>query len=177
MSFFDSAVLFPDGETHYMEQTDTSLAFSSSLYSLSPELLQGIGRTGKAMPELPLNTAVTLDLPEDERGLEELLQHLNAEWYTFADYKQEAHTVRTDKHTLESADGVIRMDGNTLDVDYTPQKVAVDFQYKEKQATSFNRLFSVQNQFFIIVILAALLLFGGLLTIGYRLYRRKYLNK
>lgn len=129
------------------------------------------------MPELPLNTAVTLDLPEDERGLEELLQNLNAEWYTFADYKQEAHTVRTDKHTLESADGVIRLDGNTLDVDYTPQKVAVDFQYKEKQATSFNRLFSVQNQFFIIVILAALLLFGGLLTIGYRMYRRKYLNK
>ncbi|MEK3790637.1 hypothetical protein MKX42_02610 [Paenibacillus sp. FSL R7-0204] len=177
MGFFNSAVLFPDEETHYMEQTDTSAAFSSSLYSLPPELLQGIGRTGKAMPELPLNTAVTLDLPEDARGLEELMQNLNAEWYTFADYKQEAHMVRTDMHILESADGVVRVDGNTLDVDYTPRKVAVDFEYQEKQATSFNRLFSVQNQFFIIVIFAALLLFGGLLTIGYRLYRRKYLNK
>ncbi|MFD1903371.1 hypothetical protein ACFTAO_45450 [Paenibacillus rhizoplanae] len=177
MSFFDSAVLYPDGETHYMEQTDTSAAFASALYSLPPELLQGIGRIGKAMPQLPLSMAVTLDLPEDERGLDDMLQELNAEWYTFADYKQDAHTVTTDMHTLEAADGVIKVDGNVLNVDYTPQTVIADYEYQEKQATSFNKLFSVQNQFFIIVILSALLLFGGLLTIGYRLYRRKYLRR
>lgn len=177
MGFFSSAVLYPDEEARYMEQTDTSAVFASALYSLPPELLQGIGRTGKAMPQLPLNAAVTLDLPRDERELDEMLQQLNAEWYTFADYKQEAHSVATDLHRVEAADGVIRVDGSPLGVDYQPQTVAGDYQYQEKQATSFNTLFSVQNQFFIIVILAALLLFGGLLAVGYRLYRRKYLRR
>lgn len=177
MGFFSSAVLYPDAETLYMEQTDTSAVFGSALYSLPPELLQGIGRTGKAMPQLPLNAAVTLDLPQDERGLEEMLQRLSGEWYTFADYKQEPHRVATDLHRVEASDGVIRVDGNPLGVDYQPQAVAGDYQYQEKQATSFNTLFSVQNQFFIVVILAALLFFGGLLAVGYRLYRRKYLNK
>ncbi|MEK3687825.1 hypothetical protein [Paenibacillus sp. FSL R10-2736] len=176
MGFFDSAVLYADEEARYMEQTDTSVTFPSTLYSLPLEFLQGISRTGKAMPELPLNAAVTVDLPEDEAALDSLMQNLGEEWYTFADYKREAHNVVTDINTIESADGVIYINGNNLNVDYTPQTVAADYQYQEKQATSFNRLFSVQNRFFIIVILIALLLFGGLLTIGYRLYRRKYLK-
>lgn len=177
MGFFSSAVLYPDVEALYMEQTDTSAVFASALYSLPPELLRGLGRTGKAMPQLPLNAAVTLDLPQDERGLTEMLQQLGAEWYTFGDYKQETHRVKTDLHRVEASDGVIRVDGKPLGVDYQPQTVAGDYQYQEKQATSFNTLFSVQNQFFIVVILAALLFFGGLLAVGYRLYRRKYLNR
>ncbi|NQX46365.1 hypothetical protein HQN87_13570 [Paenibacillus tritici] len=177
MGFFNSAVLYPDGETHYMEQMDTSAVFASAVYSLPPELLQGISRDGKAMPQLPLNAGVTYDLPENEDGLEELLQSLKNEWYTFADYKQASHKVSTDIHTLEAAAGVVKVDGHTLDVDYIPKTVIDDYQYQEKQATSFNTLFSVQNQFFIVVILAALILFGGLLAIGYRLYRRKYLRK
>lgn len=176
MGFFNSALLYPDEEARYMEQTDTSAAFSSTLYSMPLELLHGAGRTGKSMPELPLNAAVTVDLPEDENQLESLMQSLDEDWYTFADYKQEAHTVATDINTVESSDGVITINGEALNVDYIPQTVAGDYQYQEKQATSFNKLFSVQNQFFIVVILVALLLFGGLLTIGYRLYRRKYLK-
>ncbi|WNS42449.1 hypothetical protein [Paenibacillus sp. MMS20-IR301] len=176
MGFFDSAVLYGDEEARYMEQTDTSMAFPSVLYSLKPELLQGISRSGKAMPELPLNAALTYDLPEDEEALKEMLQELDAEWYTFADYKQAPHEVTTETSHILSADGVITVGAAALNVDYIPQAVAGDYEYQEEQATSFNRLFSVQNQFFIIVILIALLLFGGLLTVGYRLYRRKYLK-
>ncbi|KAI7278334.1 hypothetical protein KC345_g6025 [Hortaea werneckii] len=176
MGFFDSAVLYPDDEARYMEQVDTSVTFPSTLYSLPLEFLQGISRTGKVMPELPLSAAVTIDLPEDKDELKSMMQSLDEGWFTFADYKQAAHKVATDSNTVQSADGVIRINGKELNVDYTPQAVASDYQYQEKQATSFNKLFSVQNQFFIIVILVALLLFGGLLTVGYRLYRRKYLK-
>lgn len=176
MGFFDSVVLYADEEARYMERSDTAMAFPSVLYSLPPELLQGISRTGKAMPQLPVNAAVTIDLPEDESGLQQMLQELDAEWYTFADYKQETHEVTTEITHIESADGVISVGGSRLNVDYIPQPVAGDYEYQEQQATSFNRLFSVQNQLFIIVILIALLLFGCLLTVGYRMYRRKYLK-
>ncbi|MBW4085680.1 hypothetical protein [Paenibacillus sp. S150] len=176
LGWFDSAVLFPDGNVLHMEQTNVSKVFASSLYSLTPEFLQGLGHTPRAMPQLPLDTAVTADLPEDEAGLQELLQTLDRQWISFADYKQTAHTAVTDINTVASADGVLSVNGVPLNVDYVPEAVNSDYRYKEDQLQSFTKLFSVQNQFFIVVIITALLMFGGLITIGYRLYRRKYLK-
>lgn len=176
MGFFDSVVLFQDENVIHMEETNVSASFASSLYSMTPEFLQSLKHEGKAMPRLPMDVAVTLDLPEDEAGLELLLQTVDDYWITFADYKQAAHTVVMDTNTISSADGVIRVNGNTLNIDYVPETVSSDYQYKEEQVKSFTKLFSVQSKFFIVVIAAALLFFGGLLTIGYRLYRRKYLK-
>ncbi|MNC81698.1 hypothetical protein D3C87_2106470 [compost metagenome] len=68
------------------------------------------------------------------------------------------------------------MNGAPLNVGYAPETVSSDYQYKEEQVRSFTKLFSVQSKFFIIVIIVALLLFGGLMAVGYRLYRKKYLK-
>ncbi|WP_379156643.1 hypothetical protein [Paenibacillus sp. sgz5001063] len=174
MGFFDSTVLFPDENVLYMNQTNVSKVLASSLYSLKPEFLQGLSHPTKAMPQLPLGTAVTADLPEDEAGLNRLLQTLEEEWISFADYKQGAHKTVTNKNTIVSADGVVSVNGVSLNIGYTPEAVSGDYQYKEAQVRSFTKLFSVQSKFFIVVIIIALLLFGGLMAIGYRLYRRKY---
>jgi uncharacterized protein YdaL len=176
MGFFDSVVLFQDGNVIHMEETNVSTSFASSLYSMTPEFLQSLKHEGKALPQLPLDTAVTIDFPEDEAGLEKLLQTLDGFWMTFADYKQSAHKVVTDTNTIESADGVLRVNGSMLNIDYVPETVSSDYQYKEEQFKSFKTLFSVQSKFFIVVIALALLFFGGLLTVGYRLYRKKYLR-
>ncbi|WP_280767958.1 hypothetical protein [Paenibacillus sp. PastH-2] len=176
MKFFDSVVLFPDENVIHMEKTNVSAAFTSSLYSMTPDFLADLTHEGKAMPQLPVGTAVTLNLPGDEAGLEALLQTVEGYWITFADYKQAAHKTVTDNYSVTSADGVLRVNGEALNVDYVPEVVSSDFQYKEEQYQSFRGLFSVQNQFFIVVIIIALLFFGGLLTVGYRLYRRKYLK-
>lgn len=94
----------------------------------------------------------------------------------FADYKQEEHQVVTDQNTISSLDGMISINGQPLSLDYTPETVDSDYRYTEEQQKSFTRLFNIQNQFFIVVIMISLLLFGGLLMIGYRLYRRKFLK-
>lgn len=176
MSFFDSAVLFPDETVIYMDQTNLSKTFDSSLYSITPEFLARLQHSGKVMPQFPFNTALTHDLPADKAGLEELLRTLDAAWISFSDYKQGVHKVVTDVNTIVSSGGAISVNGKELNVDYVPEAVDNDYRYKEAQVKSFTRLFSVQNQFFIVVIIAALLLFGGLLIIGYRLYRRKFLK-
>ncbi|MBY0009234.1 hypothetical protein [Paenibacillus typhae] len=176
MKFFDSVVLFPDENVIHMKKTNVSAAFTSSLYSMTPEFMADLAHEGKAMPQLPVSTAVTLNLPGDEAGLEALLQTVEGYWITFADYKQAAHKTVTDSYTVTSADGVLRVNGEALNVDYVPEAVSSDFQYKEEQYQSFRGLFNVQNRFFIVVIIIALLFFGGLLTVGYRLYRQKYLK-
>lgn len=68
------------------------------------------------------------------------------------------------------------MGGKALNVGYAPEVVDSDYQYQKEQVKSFTRLFSAQNQFFIVVIIISLLVFGSLLVVGYRMYRRKYLK-
>lgn len=63
-----------------MEQTDTSAVFASSLYSVTPEFLLSLRHTGKALPQLPLDTAVVVDLPEDDEGLESMLRTVEQSW-------------------------------------------------------------------------------------------------
>lgn len=176
MDFFDSAVLYPDEEVRYMEQTSTSTAFPSTLYSLTPGFLESLQYTGKAVPQLPVDTAVTVNLPKDEEELESLLHTLGQSWITFADYKQASHKVATDTNMVTAAGGVIWVNGKELNVSYSLETVSSDYAYQEVEAESFTRLFSVQNRFFIVVLLLSLLLFGGLLTVGRRLYRKKYLK-
>jgi len=176
MSFFDSVVLYPDEQIDYMEQSDTSKSFPSSLYSVPLEFLQALHTSNKVIPHLPMDTVITVDMPEDERQLEEMLQSLERNWVSFADYKQEEHQVVTDQNTISSLDGMISINGQPLSLDYTPETVDSDYRYTEEQQKSFTRLFNIQNQFFIVVIMISLLLFGGLLMIGYRLYRRKFLK-
>ncbi len=177
MGFFDSAVLYPDEEVRYLEQTNTSKTFASSLYSLPLDFLQSVQhKANKAMPAFPLNTAITVDFPQDEGGLEDMLHSLEQYWIPFADYKQGVHRVVTDTSTLSSLQGVISINGQELNIDYTPEVVNDDFQYTQEQKKSFTKLFNVQNQFFIVVILISLLFFGGLLIIGNRMYRKKYLK-
>ncbi|WP_150269988.1 hypothetical protein [Paenibacillus tepidiphilus] len=176
MGFFDSAVLFPDEQVFYMEQTNVSRAFASSVYTMNLEELSALPHAGKARPQLPLDTAVTLELPQTEAELEAMLQRLQESWIDFADFRQGIHRVETENNTISSSGGVITLNGAALNVGYSPQAIDGNYQYQEDQKVSFARLFSVQSTFFIVVIIAALLLFGGLLLIGRRLYLKKYLK-
>ncbi|WP_410512792.1 hypothetical protein PaeBR_23065 [Paenibacillus sp. BR2-3] len=176
MSFFDSAVLFPDEKVIYMEQSHTAATFASSLYSLPLSLLQKMQSPDKAKSGYPLNTAITVDFPKDKQGLAELLQRLDEAWISFADYKQADHQVVTGTDIISSSHGVISINGQELNLQHTPEKVNNDYQYTEEQKKSFTKLFSVQNQFFIVVIILSLLVFGGLFAVGFRLYRQKYMR-
>lgn len=176
MGFFDSAVLYPDEQIDYMEQSDTSKSFRSSLYSMPMDFLQELHAASKVIPELPMNTVITVDMPKNEQELEDMLQSLEQYFVSFADYKQVFHQVVTDTYTVSSAEGVISINGQALSLDYVPEVVDSSYQYTEEQEKSFTRLFHIQNQFFIVVIIISLLLFGGLMMIGYRLYRKKFLK-
>lgn len=176
MGYFDSAVLFPDEKIMAMEPTNTARAFPSSLYSLPLPFLNELGIRDTALPDFPVDTAITVDFPETGQGLKEMMSTLEGYWFTFADYKQGEHQVVTAAHTITSSHGTVTINGQALNIDFIPAEVSTDYQYAQEQVKSFTRLFSVQNQFFIVAIIVSLVFFGGLLVIGYRMYRRKYMK-
>ncbi|WP_058300768.1 hypothetical protein [Gorillibacterium timonense] len=176
LSFFDSAALLPDVNPVYMERLPSSKAFASSLYTFSPEELPLSELSQANLPTFPVDTALAYDLPETREEMEELLRQLKASWLDYSDYKNEAHTVRTERRIASSADGILTLDGQPVSIDYVPRQVSADFEYATKDPVSFARLFRAQNRFFLVIIVAALIAFVALIGIGRRLYRRKFLK-
>lgn len=176
MSFFQSAVLFADEKPIYMDRTNTSKPFSSVLYTVDPVFLQQLDTISKAMPAFPMDTAVTMPFFENKTQLEEGLKRIEQSWISFADYKGSLHEVRTSAYTIASQHGAVTINGETINLDYAPKMVSADYEYAQKQQQSFKRLFSIQNQIFVVLIIMSLLIFGVFIVIGNQLYKRKYLK-
>ena len=54
---------------------------------------------------LPMNTAFVYPFPIDRKALEATMDTLLSSWTTFADYKNEPHTVRTETNEMTSRSG------------------------------------------------------------------------
>ncbi|MFP4976450.1 hypothetical protein ACE6ED_13685 [Paenibacillus sp. CN-4] len=176
LQYFDSAVLFPDEKPMPMQPVDVSAVFRSSLYSITPDELDELPGGGDRLLEFPMDTAVTLDFVQDESQLDAVLERIHSYWLDYADYKQSAHEVRAGGRTAGSSAGLLYLDGEPQNPGYVSKVPDTDFAYEAEVQKSFAHLFKAQNQFFIIVIAVSLVVFGGLMIIGYRLYRKKYLK-
>jgi hypothetical protein len=175
LNFFDSAVLLPDGNPAYLERTVHSVRFRSCLYAV--ELTDfPLTDSGLARQAPPLPIALVSDLPETREGQNRLLAQLRASWLTFADFKDEAHAVRTQHHSVTSSEGRLALDGKPLSIDYVPKAVDNGFEYVRRDPISFARLFRAQNRLFMVIISAALAVFLLLIGLGRRLYKRKFLK-
>nr|WP_094094966.1 DUF2334 domain-containing protein [Paenibacillus physcomitrellae] len=175
LSFFDSAVLFPDAKVIPKEPLPVQRSFRSALFSVTmADLRQSYG--DNPVQELPVNTAVTYDFPDQAEGLQAIVEELKAAWISFADYKQLSHEVKTQSSTVQSRQGAVVLNGEPLNLNYNGSQVSQDYQYVQQTETSFRRLFQVQNTLFMVIIAFSLIVFGGLLLIGRRLYRRKFLK-
>jgi len=174
MGFFDSVVLFSDVQPLYREKSDTSIAFASALYDVRQTFLQQFDTGGKSFPALPLDTALIYDLPASGDEADALVQKLASSWMTFADYKSDAHTVRTGKYTVRSDKGILRINDRVITNNDAQKDIRNDYVYRQEDKKSFAAFFNMQNNFFIVAILATFVLFGYLLRRGYRLYKQKY---
>lgn len=176
LQYFDSAVLFPDEKPMPMQPVEVSSVFRSSLYSITPDELDELPGGGDRLLEFPMDTAVTLDFVQDESQLDAVLERIHSYWLDYADYKQSTHEVRAGGRTAGSSAGLLYLDGEPQNPGYVSKVPDTDFAYEAEVQKSFAHLFKAQNQFFIIVIAVSLVVFGGLMIIGYRLYRKKYLK-
>ncbi|MFB7814882.1 hypothetical protein ACFC0X_11895 [Paenibacillus chitinolyticus] len=176
LGFFDSAVLFPDVKTLYIDPSDTSKPFASAPYSMPMSFLRQFGAADRSVPAFPMDTAVVYDFFGSKEEMEEAVGTLGSSGIPFADYKSGSHEVTAGDTLVASSRGTVTINGSPVNTEYTPQKISADYEYEKKQQQSLAGAFSVQNRIFIIIIVVSLVVFGGLIVVGYRLYRKKYLK-
>lgn len=176
MGFFDSVILFPDEQPLYRSRADSSRAFAFAPYSLTWSELRQFAPEGNRWQPFPIDTALTFELPEDETQLEETVNALADSWITFADFKTAPHVVRTAANLAETNGGRLWLNDLEVDLSGAREQIGADFAYAPQAGhRSFEALFTVQNNIFIVLILSSLVLFAFFIVLGYRLYKRKYL--
>ncbi|SMG56912.1 hypothetical protein [Paenibacillus aquistagni] len=174
MSFFDSAILFPNERLMYKSKSNTSVAFSSSLYSMDPAFLKRYLIDERLLEPLPMDTAFTYDLVQQKEELLSIADRLKSSWITFEDYKNDSHIVSTPAYELKSERGALYRNGERMGIQAGREETSGDYVYKEQEEKSFEQWFTVQNKIFIVIIFITLIVFTGFLIIGYRMYKRKY---
>lgn len=156
------------------EQEIVPLGMGDDMFSVSWQELQPLLSEKWITDALPLSVAVTFDFPADYKEADTVLEELLSTWITYSDYKAGSHQTATASHVLESDGGILKVDGQEINLNATMAEVSTDYAYKEKEKESLKWLFTVQNNVYLVVIGIALLLFSGLFAAGARLYRRKF---
>jgi uncharacterized protein YdaL len=174
LPFFDSGVIFPNDRLMYRAQTDQSREFPTSVYTMKAADINKYMTSTQSLDSLPMNMALVYPFPETENEMTTTLDDIFASWTTFADYKNEAHTVRTATNVMTSRSGELEINGQAVLLNNQMKEIDSDHAYVQEVKKSFTTLFSVQNNIFIVLILTTLLIFIAFLIIGYRLYKQKF---
>ncbi len=180
MPFFDSLVLYANRSNLplYQARTSETEYFQSTLYSISPDNPDEWEMLRVSSSTYPVDAAVTLDFPENQKELDALVKTLKAYPAVFADYRERDHTTRTSSHSASTLGGKVRIDGALLAPERrdTGDEQNEDFTYIEREKASFTGFFQAQNQIFLAVVVGALAVFTLFIAAGRRLYRRKFLK-
>jgi uncharacterized protein YdaL len=177
LSIFDSGIIYDNRNIRYHTQRNNSSVFNSAMYTIKGKDLNKYLNSNKSLNSLPMNTAFVYPFPIDRQEMEETLDNLLSSWTTFADYKNEEHSVRTEKNELTSHSGHLQINGHPIALNNTIAEIDSDHTYVQEVKKSFTTLFSVQNNIFIVLILTTLLIFMVFLIIGYRMYKRKFTHQ
>ncbi|MHA6480369.1 hypothetical protein ACX1C1_00310 [Paenibacillus sp. strain BS8-2] len=177
MEPFDSALLFAPPDPSLLVGTEgiPTRVFASSMLDTAWHEIEPYWQRGD-VETLPVDLAITLDFYSSQTEMEESLLRLRDSRIPFADYKYGEHETRTTRHIMGSRDGILYLDGEQVGLSQTIEEVSDEFDYGQDGPKSFERLFTIQNYIYLTIIVFALVVFGAILLVGYRLYRRKYMK-
>lgn len=132
------------------------LVLANGIVSPYPVSLAGFSNlSSAAVPfgPLPMDVAVVLPIAKAPGEFDQALALVTKKWVTISSLQRMV---------------------NDSPFIYNEQPIDEEFAYREEVETSFNRFFSAGNRTLLVIVLISLVVFSGLLTGGYFLYRRKF---
>lgn len=125
-------------------------------YVISLDALSGMLPQNERFITLPIDTLIQFGVFEDEEELDAAIDAINAKWLQIGDFRR------------DSGGGEYPDDQESVDSDY---------QYREVAERRYAFLVDTGNQVLFVIVIVSAVSVLVLTSIGYRLYRRKFLKK
>lgn len=139
---------FADSGVHIFEETIFP-------YEVSMNMLASIKPQKELFISLPIDTVIKFEVFEDYDELNGAIDTLNKKWLQIGDYRRN-FTQQLFRYEQQKTDG--------------------EFVYREKEERSFAFLVDRGNQLLTVIVFICGIIILGLIVIGYRLYRGKFLK-
>lgn len=125
-------------------------------YEVSLDMLSAIQPQNQLYISLPIDTVIKFDVFSDEAELDAAIAAINRTWLQIGDYRR----YFTDDEYL-----------------YQEETVDNDYIYRETEEQRYAFLVDAGNRVLLVVVLVSAVIVIGLILLGYRLYRDKFLKK
>lgn len=133
-------------DVHYFPMT-------YSPFAVSIDELEKMFSGTKDFGTFGVDTMVPFTLTDDKAAREELLRRINDKWLSIEDYRLRYTTER---------------------YLYQAREISEDYEYIKEEERTLAGLFAAGNEVFMVIVMICLVIFGVLMIIGFRLYRRKF---
>lgn len=177
MSFYDSIIMLPNQNIIHYQPTNYTKKYESSLYMVSFSDWQSSISKSEPISDFPTDVAITLNYIDDFDNITSYISEISQSWISIQDYRKIEHHVKTNKNTSNSTKGLLALNGEILSKNNNAKDVETDYEYYTKTEATFEKQFAFQNKFFIVVIAIVLVIFTLFLFNGYKLYKKKYVDK
>lgn len=127
--------------------------FEEEPVSLSPDFLADVTNDEKRFPHLPVDTVLRFSIFNDKNKWEDTLELLDEKWLTVSDYRS-LYTDEQPGYQEKTEDG--------------------NFAYRETEEAALEGFFNKTSTVLIVVVAAAIGVFGAILAGSRRIYKRKF---
>ncbi len=168
---FSSAILFPNKNIIYTDETNQTNAFQNALFYIDGKRYAKWADFSNET-RFTVNTALGFSLFDNEAELKETVEWLQK--MPIQDYANVSHVVQTKKDKITAENGFLYVNGQEIspqDHFETMKKAGT-----KKEEASLNEFFSTQSKVLTVIIGVTLFVFVILFLIGYRVYRKKYVK-
>ena len=135
---------------------EQGLHLANGFVSPYPLSLNGFSNLSGAVDPfgpLPMDVSITLPIAKTPEEFDHTLEVIRRKWITAASLQK-----------MVTGEPVL----------YNEEPIGSDYAYREEIQTSFEGFFTAGNRTLIVIVVISLVVFSGLLTGGYFLYRRKF---
>lgn len=174
--FFTSNILMPSEKKHINEEKNY-YSFSKNIYGINwGDIKQITIMRKKGINKAPIDLGIILDLNDDNLESREYIKTLNKNIYPIENYKNINQKVKTNKNKVETRHGNVKVNEKEKSFFYLEKPLKIAFKSTESIRVSLEKSFMIGNKILLGIIIISLLIFVGLILIGIRLHRNKFIK-
>ncbi|MHC1749261.1 MAG: hypothetical protein AB9856_13310 [Cellulosilyticaceae bacterium] len=175
-SFFSTNVLLPR-HSDIINKSSSTYNFKENIYGIKYEEFIGIvPKNKKSFLKIPMNLGITVDLDSPNTIAAEVIKTIEDRWVPIDNYRFMDHTVKTNTTNIEAVNGIVTVNNSVKDFYYNEMPLEIEFKETKEKNINLEKSFIIGNKILLSIITMSLIVFIGLILVGIKIHRNKFIK-